>query len=410
MATKMHRGGALGADSPIAHALLDGGLYAAPAAARMAAAGAEWLPLAALRPLADAWDELARRAIEPNIFYEPAFALAAAPLFGTGVGAVLIWSRRHPGRLIGLFPARIEARRYGIGPPVLVGWTHPYAPLGTPLVDRREADEAIGRWLDFVAAAPNLPNRALLPLLPPTGPVATRLAALLAARGGPCVLFDAHRRAALAPTCERAGYLETALPAKKRKELRRQGRRLADQGELAFETAQSPETLGGALADFAALEAGGWKGAAGTAVALDPAIRRFMGTLVERLAPRGQIRIDRLCVDGRPVAAGITLRSGAAAWFWKIAYEEEAARASPGVQLAIALTGSLLADASLTRVDSCATAGHPMIDRLWRERLELADHLVAVDVNPVGFALTRLLETARRAAIRAAKALRDRLR
>ena len=35
-------------------------------------------------------------ALEPNVFYEPAFAFAAAPVFGPDVGAVLVWSRaRH---------------------------------------------------------------------------------------------------------------------------------------------------------------------------------------------------------------------------------------------------------------------------------------------------------------------------
>jgi hypothetical protein len=52
-----------------------------------------------------------------------------------------------------------------------------------------------------------------------------------------------------------------------------------------------------------------------------------------------------------------------------------------------------------------------MIDRLWRERLELADHLL--QIAPGGkarFALACYCETMRRAALTAAKRLRDRLR
>ena len=77
--------------------------------------------------------ELVERAIEANVFYEPSFALAAAPVLGADVGAGVVWSRA--GRLLGLFPARVERRRYGLALPLLVGWTHPYAPLGSPLVD-----------------------------------------------------------------------------------------------------------------------------------------------------------------------------------------------------------------------------------------------------------------------------------
>ena len=42
----------------------------------------EWRPLTGLEPIAPQWRELAARALEPNVFYEAAFALPAAPVFG----------------------------------------------------------------------------------------------------------------------------------------------------------------------------------------------------------------------------------------------------------------------------------------------------------------------------------------
>ena len=59
---------------------------------RVAAARIEWRPLAELADARDAWDSLARHALEPNVFYDPAFALPAARVFGADVGAVLVWS------------------------------------------------------------------------------------------------------------------------------------------------------------------------------------------------------------------------------------------------------------------------------------------------------------------------------
>src|SRR5437764_7416422 len=103
-------------------------------AARDGSLATEWRPFAELGGIADAWRALARRAVEPNCFYDPAFALAAAPVLGVDAGAVLVWSAA-PRRLIGLFPCCIEQRRYGLRLPLLAGWTHPYGPLGTPLVD-----------------------------------------------------------------------------------------------------------------------------------------------------------------------------------------------------------------------------------------------------------------------------------
>ena len=46
----------------------------------------EWRPLAELAAIAAEWRALAARALEPNVFYDPAFALAAAPVFGHDVG------------------------------------------------------------------------------------------------------------------------------------------------------------------------------------------------------------------------------------------------------------------------------------------------------------------------------------
>jgi len=46
----------------------------------------EWRPLAALAQIAGEWRALAARALVPNVFYEPTFALAAAPVFGRDTG------------------------------------------------------------------------------------------------------------------------------------------------------------------------------------------------------------------------------------------------------------------------------------------------------------------------------------
>src|SRR5580658_1810069 len=116
----------------------------------------EWLELSQLQSIAEEWRELAARALVPNVFYEPAFALAAAPLFGRDAGAVLVWSGTMPRKLLGFFPARIETRRYGLRLPVLVGWTHPFAPLVVPLVEREAAEPVIAAWLAHLAGSTTL--------------------------------------------------------------------------------------------------------------------------------------------------------------------------------------------------------------------------------------------------------------
>ena len=371
---------------------------------RRALTQAQWQPLSALGTSAAEWRDLVARALEPNVFYDPAFALAAAPVFGTTTGAILV---RQNGRLIGLFPGRIE-RRYGFVA-TLRGWTHPYAPLGVPLVDRDASEAAIGAFLDAICADGSC--LVLLPMLTRDGAFAAALSRVLARRGGAAIGFDEHARALLAPGEDRAAYLDHAVAHKKRKELRRQRRRLADSGAVELTTARKPAAVAAALADFLALEAGGWKGRSGSAASAHPPIRAFMEAALAALAADGHARIDRLLQGGRPLAAAITLRSGATSWFWKTAYDEANGRASPGVQIALDLTRELLADASVARVDSCATADHPMIDHLWRDRLALADLLIAPNAEALpAFHIARRIERARRAALNTAKRLRGLLR
>ena len=369
----------------------------------------EWLDLTQLDAILDDWRDLTARTLVPNAFYEPAFALAAAAAFGRGAGALLVWSGSLPRKLLGLFPARIANRRYGLKLPLLVGWTHPYAPLGTPLVDREAAEPVIAAWLAHIAENTALPGLVLLPFAPQDGPFATALGAILRRAQMPSAEFNSHTRALLAPNADRSAYLERALGGRKYRELRRTIRRLGEAGSLSYSTATEPEAAAAALDDFLALEASGWKGKAGTAAACDAATLDFVKAAVTGLAGEHKIAIDRLVLNGKPAAAGITLRSGDAAWFWKIAYDETLARYSPGVALIALVTERLATDTTIVCADSCATADHAVINRTWSERLALHDLLIAVRPQ-AHFARAVRLERWRNKAIAAAKRLRRFLR
>src|SRR5207302_3481538 len=106
--------------------------------------------------------------------------------------------------------------------------------------------------------------------------------AVLARHDRVAAFFDRHQRALLAPGADRAGYADAAIGPKKRKELRRQRRRLGDIG--AVRCAQSAAgDIPAALQDFLALEASGWKGRAGTAVARHQDLQQFLTRAVIQL-------------------------------------------------------------------------------------------------------------------------------
>ncbi len=374
-------------------------------APRAIALTTEWRPLAGLAGIASEWRALARRAAEPNVFYEPDFALGAATALAPDAGAVLVRAVEQQRRLVGLFPCRLETRRYGVRLPLLTGFTHPYGPLGTPLVDRDALHSAVAAFLDHIAGDPNLPKLLLMPYQVEDGPVAATLVAAIAQRGGRTMRFDRHQRALLAPPADRAGYLDAALTAKRRKKLGRQRRRLDETGGLAFSLSCTQADVGEALAEFFAIEARGWKGAGGTAAAQNASVRRFMETAVAGLATHGQVRVGRLLHAGRAIATGVLLTSGCGSWFWKIAHDESAGRASPGVQITLDLTEAVLGDGDIAWCDSCATADHAMIDSIWRERRPMADLMCALEPG-IDFVVACRLEALRRMAIGIARKIR----
>jgi CelD/BcsL family acetyltransferase involved in cellulose biosynthesis len=364
-------------------------------------------PLAVLAEIVDPWRRLAERAIEPNVFYTPEFALAAAPAFGHNVEAILVWSAER--QLLGLLPFSRSARRYGMKLPLLVGWTHPFAPLGTPLVDRDATVEVATAFLGAIAGDAALPKLLLLPLLADTGPVAGALRSASEKLGGAQAAFGAHRRAALDLAAGRPRDLDEVIGAKRMREARRLRRRLGEVGRAEFAVARAPSHVAPALQRYLALESQGWKGAAGTALVQSAAHRGFAESAFDALAHRGEATVGELTLDGRVVASVIALRSADRVWSWKMAYDEEIARFSPGLQAMTEVTAALLADETIRFVDSCAVPDHPLMDHLWRDRLAMADVMIGVSPG-ANFARACRLESMRRDVIAVARNTRGALR
>jgi len=316
-------------------------------------------------------------------------------------GAILV---RGGERLLGLVPGRVEGFAAGRPVSTFVGWTHSYAPLSTPLLDRDAAKDVIGCVRRALPKLPGKPRLILDPLVNEDGAVARLRAGEHARQEISVSRFDAHERAMLRPAAGR--HPLASISGGRLKELRRQRRRLGELGVLARRVIARPE-IAAAIEAYLALEARGWKGKAGGAAQLDVATRLFLKEAVGALAAEGKARIDLLTLDEKPLAAAITLFSGGRAWFWKTAYDEDYARFSPGVQLALDLTEELGGDAKISLVDSCAVAGHPMIDHLWSERLAIADWMMPLDAGGPALAAAMAAEKIRRLAIHGFRAVRQ---
>ena len=325
-----------------------------------------------------AWEALIARALEPNVFIEPAFALAAARHFAIiqRPRFLLVWSpscRGLPRTLIGLC---LIASAGIMDAGLARGWVTRQAALGTPLLDREQASAALEAMLRFAASRLRRAS-LLLQKIPQEGATNGIIRAMASAKGHELRMLAAHRRAYLSGGTVGAAALQAGLPAKRRKELRRQRRRLDGGAGLELVSARRPDEIRQAVEYFLRLEARGWKGAGGTALLCDPGETAFLRTATRGLAEAGKCRIDMLMRGDAPAAMAIVLESGGHAAFWKIAFDEAFASYSPGLQLTLELSRLQVGDATVAMTDSCAIAGHPMIDRVWPERLAVTDMLIA---------------------------------
>jgi len=119
------------------------------------------------------------------------------------------------------------------------------------------------------------------------------------------------------------------LPAKHRANLRNRFKRLGRLGDVTLEVVREGEGLPAALAEGFRIEAAGWKGQAGTAIADDPRVLRFYEILAGRAARRGWLRLHFLRAGGHRVAFDYSLHYGNRAFLLKPAYDPKYAAYSP---------------------------------------------------------------------------------
>jgi CelD/BcsL family acetyltransferase involved in cellulose biosynthesis len=130
--------------------------------------------------------------------------------------------------------------------------------------------------------------------------------------------------------------IEAALDGKFRQNLRRRKRRLAEQGKVEYtvQGGKDAAALDVALADFFDVEASGWKGKDGTAIAQRPELVGFYTQIARDAAKRGALALGKLTLDGKTIAAHLSIVHAGRHYLIKIGYDESLHEHSPGQQMA----------------------------------------------------------------------------
>ena len=266
--------------------------------------------------------------------------------------------------------------------------------LGLPRLDAAHAQEgARDLLLGLRHAGAAVAEFAAVPA---HGPVMRTLHDVARRENLPMSVMARWRRAALDATQSVEQWWRADVSRKRRKEWKRLKRKLDETGDVRFETLRRGGDLAPWLNDFLKLEQAGWKGKRGTAIACDRHQTAFVKQALACFHRQGRLRFWRLVRDDTLLATMFGFIDGATLWLGKIAHDETMGRYSPGLLLTIEATRDILADPAVSFADSAADPDHPMIDHVWKQRLEMADVLIA----------TRPMRAARWRAIVAAELLR----
>jgi CelD/BcsL family acetyltransferase involved in cellulose biosynthesis len=142
----------------------------------------------------------------------------------------------------------------------------------------------------------------------------------LAARGNPSIALD-----------ERWIEPECYLNARRQSDLRRMRRNAEKLGKVEFEILKPrAEELRPLLIEAMAVEEKGWKGRAGTALAVDRRLRKFYQRYSELACDDGILRLCFMRIDGRAVAMQIAAEVDQRFWLLKIGFDEDYKNCSPG--------------------------------------------------------------------------------
>lgn len=336
------------------------------------------------------WRELAARAVEPNPYFEPEFVLPSASRLDSRGGALIVVASEG-GDWLACMPVSATPRWKRLPIAALSAWRHLYCFLGTPLVAPEAPEEALATLVAHALASGPNARMLVLDWLRDDGPLAPALRSVVESRPQRALQYEAFERAALARTPDGA-YVEQTLRPHHRRELRRLGRRLAEEMGAPLEVHDVSDDPA-MIECFLDLEASGWKGRRGTAFAAQPGHGDLFREVCDGFRAAGRLQLLALTAGGRPAALKCNLLAADEVFCFKIAFDEAFARFSPGVQLEERMVAVFHDRMSQGLMDSCAAPENEMINRLWPDRRPLVSYAIP-NVGAAGWASMRGVEAA----------------
>lgn len=283
----------------------------------------------ALAAVAGDWCELAASRPRGPFYHWYGWWKCCVGILEPDPGAVTFFVARQDARPVAIVPLRLEADA-GLGARLWRLPRHPHLPLADILCgDGVDAGELLAALLPALARRAGGAWDALVLEPVPAGSPLAEIGAPPGTRHWRTIVKICEE----IPTCASADEHRSRLSPNFRSNLSKARNKLRREPAVEFGAARQSGALEAALDDFVRLEAAGWKGREGTAIAQDPRLFAFYRGLAQELGPQGRVVVNTLRVAGRLIAGQFCLQDDDTLYVLKLAYDEAWSRVAPGNML-----------------------------------------------------------------------------
>lgn len=243
-------------------------------------------------------------------------------------------------------------------------WNHDYSFLGTPLVDRGHLDEYAAALVDAVEESET--GRFLVLRDFNEGPVLAALRGAIGASDRAAINFERSLQRAAVERRPEPTYAAT-LKSSRRRRLNARLRKLekAVGGELCFRDMRCAD---GAVETFLELEASGWKGEEGTAMACDPRSAEFFAQMCEWFDQRGRLHMRAMQSGEKTIVMICNIAAGNGLFSFKTAFDESFRQYAPGLLLQLDDFNAWHERDEEDYMDSCGDPGANTLNEFWPDR------------------------------------------
>ncbi|QDT55624.1 hypothetical protein Pan44_36700 [Caulifigura coniformis] len=303
------------------------------------------------------WRDLARRAVEPNPFQEPQFITALQEAGVVSSLNVLSVVDDSSGQWLaaGVFEVCLPSLTRPL--PHLRSLSSRYSFLDSPLVHRDHLPRALESALRYLQRQ-RWWHGARFRVVKSEGPQAAEWSRQTKNAGLAIDRDRTWRRAVTHLAGADADALLSRCSRSRRKSLLRARRSLEASGPVSHRLVVPGPHDSRAREEFLRLEALGWKGGTGTAIASSQSDSQFFRNMTEQFAADRRVIFGELLVGDRVIASTCNLVAGTTVFAFKLGWDPEFARGNPGHWAEIELAAALARERpDLERIDSCSQPG-----------------------------------------------------